>query len=125
MHSGENDNIRIPKGHKLCPVCGKVKRLVAFSDGNGYCDRCREQMLYTALPWQYVLSVVLIIVVAAFSAVFLVKNAPIALYVMNASDEADRSSLSDAIDCIDSAQKVADDLNADSLGGFYRVITNN
>lgn len=66
----ERSGFSVPKGKKVCSVCGEVKRLSSFEEGSDRCISCGEKMLKTPVKW-YVIPLVSAFAVVAVIAVYL------------------------------------------------------
>jgi len=50
----ERSGFSVPKGKKVCSVCGEVKRLSAFNEDSDRCIQCGEKMLKTPVKWYFI-----------------------------------------------------------------------
>ena len=88
----------VPKGKKVCSVCGKVKRESYFIDDSDRCDECTEKMLRTKIKW-YCIPIALVFALASVIACYLtIMTVPFVKSVQNAEKAVSEARLYDAYD---------------------------
>ncbi|MBQ3151249.1 MAG: tetratricopeptide repeat protein [Clostridia bacterium] len=98
MENLERTGFSVPKGKRICSVCGEVKRLSHFDGDSDRCADCCEKMVRTSVKW-YCVPIALIFVLATVVSVYLtVITVPFIKSLDEAEKFAEGSNLSDAFD---------------------------
>ncbi len=98
MTEQERSGFSVPKGKKVCSVCGEIKRTSHFEGDSERCTECNEKMLGTHIKW-YFLPIMLIFAVSSVIAVYLTSLTVPFIKTLNSADSSVESGcLHDAFD---------------------------
>ncbi len=119
VENTERTGFSVPKGKRMCSVCGEVKRLSHFDGDSDRCTECCEKMVRTSVKW-YCIPIVVVFLVAAVISVYLtVVTVPFAESFDDADTAAAGANLFDAFDYYENnVLTMAEEIDASVRGRF-------